>query len=133
MAILRDSDLRPGGVPAPPAWLNGYAPDSVRCFINHPTLEPALTPGNEAIIAVALASAGLAVPPLVDPVSIDTLFHEGAGRRSKGEFAFALALALENPPNPVSVPAHIRELFEFLYAGHVVGAEVENDAPPAAN
>lgn len=134
VAILRDSDLRPGGIPAAPAWLNGYAQDSVRCFINHPTLEPALTPGNEAIIAAALVSAGLPVPAQVDQVSIDTLFHEGAGRRSKGEFAFALALTMENPPHPVSVPAHISELFEFLHAGHaVVGAQVGNDAAPAAD
>jgi putative ATP-dependent endonuclease of OLD family len=133
VAILRDSDLRPGGVPAPPAWLNGYAQDSVRCFINHPTLEPALTPGNESIVAVALASAGLAVPAQVDAMSIDTLFHEGAGRRAKGEFAFALASAMENPPNPVCVPAHIRELFEFLYAGHAMAGAEENDAPPAAD
>ena len=66
VAVLRDSDHRPGDVPAPPAWMNGYAQDSVRCFINHPTLEPALTPGNEAIVAVALASAGLAVPAQVE-------------------------------------------------------------------
>ena len=111
-----------------------YAQDSVRCFINHPTLEPALTPGNEAIIAAALVSVGLPVPAQVDQVSIDALFHEGAGRRSKGEFAFALALTLENPPHPVRVPAHISDLFEFLYAGHaVVGAEVDNDAAPAAD
>jgi hypothetical protein len=41
---------------------------------------------------------------------------------------------MENPPHPVSVPVHISELFEFLYAGHaVVGPEVDNDAPPAAD
>ena len=85
-------------------------------------------------VAAALVSAGLPVPAQVDQVSIDTLFHEGAGRRSKGEFAFALALTMENPPHPVSVPAHISELFEFLHAGHaVVGAQVGNDAAPAAD
>jgi putative ATP-dependent endonuclease of OLD family len=91
VAILRDSDLRPGGVPAPPVWLNAYAQGSVRCFINHPTLEPALTPGNEAIIAAALRSAGLDVPGHVDQLSIDTLFHEGAVCliRSRGRFSYA--------------------------------------------
>jgi putative ATP-dependent endonuclease of OLD family len=134
VAILRDSDLRPGGVPAPPAWLNGYAHDSVRCFINHPTLEPALTPGNEAMITTALVSAGIALPEIVDQASIDALFHEGAGRRSKGEFAFALALTMENAPHPVTVPGHMIELFEFLFAGHdEIAAEVNEDAAPAAN
>lgn len=74
------------------------------------------------------------MPAIVDHASIDALFHEGAGRRSKGEFAFALALTMENPPHPVTVPGHIRELFDFLFAGHdVIGAEVDDNAAPAAN
>lgn len=132
VALLRDSDLRDGGVPAAPAWLNGYGQDSVRCFINHPTLEPSLTPGNEALIAAALAVAGLAVPAPLDHQAIDTLFHEGAGRKSKGEFAFALAAEMENAQQPIIVPPHMTALFEFLYTGHAaVGAQL--NVAPAVN
>jgi putative ATP-dependent endonuclease of OLD family len=133
VAILRDSDLRNGGVPTPPAWLNTYGPDSVACFINHPTLEPSLTPGNEALVAAALTAAHLDVPAPLNQQTIDTLFHEGAGRRSKGEFAFALAAEMENPPHPIHVPAHMTALFEFLYAGHAAAEGAQPNVPPAAN
>jgi putative ATP-dependent endonuclease of OLD family len=133
VAILRDSDLRNGGVPAPPAWLDAYGPDSVACFLNHPTLEPSLTPGNEALVAAALAAAGLAVPAPLNQQSIDAFFHEGAGRRSKGEFAFALAAEMETLQQPINVPAHLTALFEFLYAGHAEAAGAQPNVPPAAN
>jgi putative ATP-dependent endonuclease of OLD family len=86
VAVLRDSDLRDGNAPTPPAWLAGYAPDHVRCFTNHPTLEPAITPGNEHLISAVLTQIGVAPPPNVNPQTVDALFTQQAGRSRKGEF-----------------------------------------------
>jgi putative ATP-dependent endonuclease of the OLD family len=70
VAVLRDTDDRTGGSATPPAWLATYLPETVGCFLNHPTLEPAITPGNETVIVDALASMGL-VPP--EPLTVDAI------------------------------------------------------------
>jgi putative ATP-dependent endonuclease of OLD family len=133
VAVLRDSDLRDGNAPVLPAWLAGYAPNHVRCFINHPTLEPAITPGNEQLISTALTQIVVAVPQDVNPETIDALFTQPAGRSRKGEFAFALSLEMEAGAAFI-VPVHIRDLFEFLYDAPLAGADqVQVDAAADAN
>jgi putative ATP-dependent endonuclease of OLD family len=133
VAVLRDSDLRDGNAPAPPAWLAGYAADHVRCFINHPTLEPAITPGNEQLTSTALTQIGVAPPQNVNPETIDALFTQAAGRSRKGEFAFALSLEMEGGA-AFTVPPHIRELFEFLFDAPLAGADQgQVHAAPDAN
>jgi putative ATP-dependent endonuclease of OLD family len=122
VAVLRDSDLRDGSAPAPPAWFAGYAPDHVRCFTNHPTLEPAITPGNEHLISAVLAQIGVAPPHDVNPQTVDALFTQPPGRSRKGEFAFALSLEMEGGA-AFTVPPHIRELFEFLFEAPPAGAD----------
>jgi putative ATP-dependent endonuclease of OLD family len=123
VAILRDTDDRTGGTPAQPTWINTYAPETVRCFLNHPTLEPAITAGNESFIAAALNVVGLQVPASITPEAIDDLFRD-SGRDRKGEFAFSLAAtirqALADGSTPV-VPDHIDDLFTYLYAVDEVG------------
>jgi putative ATP-dependent endonuclease of OLD family len=95
----------------------------VRCFLNHPTLEPAITAGNESFIAAALNVVGLQVPASITPEAIDDLFRD-SGRDRKGEFAFSLAAtirqALADGSTPV-VPDHIDDLFTYLYAVDEVG------------
>ena len=118
VAILRDTDRRDGGPAVDPAWMATYEPSTVRCFHNHPTLEPAITTGNEALVTAALGEIGLAAPTVITAGDIDTLFHDGQGKSRKGEFAFALAGQMDDGPSarPVpAVPAHIANLFEFLY------------------
>ena len=128
VAVLRDSDQRGVANPDQPGWITKYNATTVRCFLNHPTLEPAITAGNETFIETALSDAGLPVPDDVNQTTIDDLFHVGAGRGRKGEFAFALAAAMEagsaagTPPN---VPSHVAELFEFLHD--------DADATPSAD
>ncbi len=119
VAILRDSDDRSGAAPTQPAWITTYAPETVRCFISHPTLEPAITAGNERLVADALDAVGLAAPAPLTSEAIDDLFHD-SGRDRKGEFAFALATALRESmttgPGP-TVPDHLEALFSYLYPG----------------
>lgn len=136
VAVLRDSDERDGGVPTAPAWIAGYEPATVQCFINHPTLEPAITPGNEAIVDAALKTIGLSAAGEVNRDRVDTLFHTGTGKDRKGEFAFALAaeIAASVAAGPLpSVPQHLEDLFEFLYPEDTPAGETEGDAPPAAD
>ena len=82
--------------------------------LNRPTLEPAITPGNELLIAAALAAASVPVPASVDQAAVDALFREDRHRGKKGEFAFALAAALASAQSVV-VPQHVNELFDFLF------------------
>ncbi len=118
VAILRDSDIRNGDEPSDPAWISKYDDTKVRCFHNHPTLEPAITSGNEALIRTALSETGITVPSIIDPETIDCLFCDGEGRRRKGEFAYALANTFElaiRSSSPLQVPEHFKEIFEFMF------------------
>lgn len=119
VAILRDTDDRSGAEPVPPAWLDDYADDTVRCFLNHPTLEPAITRGNERMVADALSQIGMTPPAPVTADAIDEMFG-GLARGRKGEFACALASIIREAligGRPVASPAHIEALFAFLYGG----------------
>jgi putative ATP-dependent endonuclease of OLD family len=134
VAILRDTDDRTGGEATQPAWLAAYAPDTVGCFLSHPTLEPAITPGNEDLMAEALSSIGLSIPAPLTPEAIDEMFRAGA-RDRKGEFAYALANRIRDAlaaASAIVTPAHIDALFTYLYteAGDTGGA---TDATPTAD
>jgi putative ATP-dependent endonuclease of OLD family len=123
IAILRDTDDRSGAPASDPSWITTYSAETVRCFLNHPTLEPAITVGNEGLVADALAAVGLPVPSPITPGAIDDLFRN-IGRDRKGEFAFALAgttqAALAAGRAPV-VPDHVAALFSYLYPANEVG------------
>ncbi|MCC7365279.1 MAG: AAA family ATPase [Dehalococcoidia bacterium] len=124
LALLRDSDDRSRETPSVPQWLAGYDSQVVRCFLNHPTLEPALTEGNEDLVKEALSRIGLKPPDPVTSQGIDRLFAESA-RGRKAEFASSLAMVMEQSNDggkPPSVPQHIADLFAFLL---VAGAATE--------
>jgi putative ATP-dependent endonuclease of OLD family len=128
VAVLRDSDDRTGAEPATPDWITTYDANTVRCFLNHPTLEPAVTPGNESLVLKAIETLGLAVPVPVTSEGVDELFRT-TGRGRKGEFAFALAAGIrEATANGaiVVVPTHLADLFSYLQA-----AIAFRDSPPA--
>jgi putative ATP-dependent endonuclease of OLD family len=133
VAIVRDTDDRTGAPPADPAWLAMFAPDTVRCFLNHPTLEPAITLGNEALVASALDGIGLPVPEPVTPGTIDHLFQEGA-RSRKGEFAYALAGIIREAlgaGSGIAVPANLGELFSYVYTGDAEPDNASDATAPA--
>jgi putative ATP-dependent endonuclease of OLD family len=132
LAVLRDSDMPFDENPTPPSWVDDHDPDVVQAFISHPTLEPSITPGNEQLIATALAD--IKVPPVngqITPQMVHSLFKsarkgkdgapdEPAGPRKKDKAAFADALAFlladaVERGEPVHVPAHLKNLFDFLF------------------
>jgi putative ATP-dependent endonuclease of OLD family len=129
LAVLRDSDTRNGPPPAPPGWLTAKDPATVQGFTSHPTLEPSITVGNEQAIADTLTAMGVPVPAPLTAEATDELFRE-AHRRRKAEFAYNLSDELARrigAGDPVAVPAHIAELFTFLYPGK----DTPDAEPPA--
>ncbi|MFB7128833.1 ATP-dependent endonuclease [Kitasatospora sp. NPDC056273] len=130
LAVLRDSDLAFHEEPEDPRWLVDHDPEVVGAFISHPTLEPAITAGNEELIAAALEEVGLEVESIT-PESIHDAFKSarkgrngtsstpaGPGAKHKAEFALALAGQLIDAnatQTPITVPAHLQRLFDFLY------------------
>lgn len=116
VAVLGDSDDRTGGPPSTPAWMSTYDEEVVQCFLSHPTLEPAITPGNESLIVEALGEIGLPIQEPVSAEAVDSLFH-GTGRTHKGEFAYAVAAQIEASMASGSVPTvpqHLDALFTYL-------------------
>lgn len=116
VAILSDTDSRPinDPHPAPPRWLARYDTSRVRRFVNHPTLEPSLTPGNETFVADAFETIGLNKPEPTDVIAVDDAFRSSP---RKAEFAYALAGRLRDAllaREPVTVPAELIALFEFI-------------------
>jgi putative ATP-dependent endonuclease of OLD family len=139
IAVLRDSDLPFAEEPGRPAWLADHDNTVVGFFPNHPTLEPAVTPGNEDAMLAALTSIELTPPSPITSESIHELFRSakkasekkgtpavpaGPGASKKGEFAMALADALldrlDNQQD-VAVPNHMADMFAFLYAPFIAG------------
>lgn len=132
LAVLRDSDLSFADSPKAVSWMAGYDDATVRMFQSHPTLEPAITTGNEVMVAAALQQAGLDVPDPVSAEEVHRIFRSakkgtaavpatpaGPGAGRKAEFALALAEQLEEARIKdvhVSVPGHIGELYEFLFS-----------------
>jgi putative ATP-dependent endonuclease of OLD family len=135
LAILRDSDTRGAPPPALPTWITSRDP-VVKAFVSHPTLEPSLVESNEDAVAAALAAMGITLTAGVSVVSVDIAFSDTHKKR-KGEFALELAGAFEAryaTRQPVHVPQHIRELFEFLYTeppgAHTAGSGGSDQADP---
>ncbi|WP_424921872.1 ATP-dependent nuclease [Streptomyces sp. wa1] len=163
LAILRDSDsdLPFDRARDTPKWVIEHDASVVQAFISHPTLEPAITPGNEDLIEKA--------QQMIDPkhplaeVTTDSVrayfgsrrtgkdgeeaVKEGRGARRKADFALTLAALLRetndsdreaaDSTSRVSVPDHLQKLFDFLYpaAPHTATADLTPDEyamePPA--
>lgn len=142
LAVLRDSDLDFDQTPTPPSWASEYDSRIVLVEHSHPTLEPQLTEGNEALIEGALTDIKVAVPKQVTPQTIRDLFcskHQvggktvpaGAAAARKGEFAEALADRLRNNREQfmgaeVRVPAPIRNVFDFLHSSPEPSSETKD-------
>lgn len=131
LAVLSDSDKDFHETPTMPSWAAQHDPDVVRVFHSHPTLEPAVTPGNEELVQAALATIGVAVPVPLTAERVADAFRSarvktddrpaspaGPAARKKGEFSLAFAeqlLLAREKGLSVTVPAHIAGLLEFLY------------------
>jgi putative ATP-dependent endonuclease of OLD family len=117
MAIVTDTDTR-GPTPfSPPSWNTSNDANRVRGFFSSPTLEPAVTAGNEAAVESALVALGNTPPDALNAEVIDDLFRTSLQRR-KGEFALHLAAEINDRldhEEPVVVPDYLAEMFDFLY------------------
>ncbi|SHG23805.1 ATP-dependent nuclease [Streptoalloteichus hindustanus] len=139
LAVLRDSDKAFEDSPTPPTWLteDAHDPRVVVVEYSHPTLEPSITPGNESHIRAALEELGIEVPDPLDAAAVHELFRSarrateerdktpaGPAATRKGEFALALASHLAEQRYEgnldVSLPGHMRRVFDFLHAGESV-------------
>ncbi len=129
VAVLTDTDKRVDEAFSPPTWLADRDPNVVRGFFSAPTLEPSVTPGNVAAVTAALNALGVSTPASVNADVVDELFRTAA-RRRKGEFALELGAEISrrlDDNEPVTVPDHFREMFDYLYSDR---EELDADSPP---
>jgi putative ATP-dependent endonuclease of OLD family len=147
LAVLRDSDLGFEGTPTDPGWASEFNADVVLVAQSHPTLEPQVTSGNEALVAAALGDIEVAAPASVTPETIHELFRSrrkkedgttqpaGVAARHKGAFAMALAARIREArlqgSATVVVAPPMKQIFEFLY--EVVSPLVPGGASDVAN
>ncbi|MEV5410006.1 AAA family ATPase [Thermopolyspora sp. NPDC052614] len=132
IAIMRDSDQPLDQLPTPPPWLAEHDDRVVGFFPSHPTLEPAITEGNEEIVARALDALSVPKPDVISPTTIYELFRSqgkatdgtkrsaGPAAKLKGEFALQVAQIVDKVVRgeidcPVQVPKHMADLFDFVY------------------
>jgi putative ATP-dependent endonuclease of OLD family len=135
LAILRDSDRDFDEAAEPPSWLAEHDGDTVQAFMSHPTLEPAVTSGNEDLVAAAIAGIDLTPPEEITPQTIFDFFRSGRratageeakpagpGASRKGEFALELTAQIRAASfTEVTVPQHFGDLFQFLYeSGQII-------------
>ncbi len=117
VAVLTDTDSRGGASFTAPAWITDRDPSVVQGFFSPPTLEPSITAGNEVAVAVALDRLGIMPPAPITAGSVDDIFR-GTGRKRKAEFSLEVAAEFARrlaDSEPIAVPLHFREMFEFLY------------------
>jgi putative ATP-dependent endonuclease of OLD family len=129
IAILTDTDTREGEF-TQPSWITDRDPLVVRAFYSAPTLEPAITAGNEAAVGQVLDVMGIGPSVNVTAGAVDHIF-QNAGRKRKGEFALQFAAELSKQLDygePVSIPVHFQEMFEYL---HVESVIADADPPSA--
>lgn len=145
LAVLRDSDLPFGQTPSLSTWAQRFDPEVVLIAHSHPTLEPQLTPGNEALVTAALQDTGISVPDVVTAETIHELFRSrhkqadgtitpaGAAPRHKGEFAMALAARLRavRDTGGIQVPEPLERIFAFLYTDLQPESDMPEDPLPS--
>ncbi|WP_319448957.1 MULTISPECIES: ATP-dependent nuclease [unclassified Mycobacterium] len=131
VAVLRDSDLPFETEPTQPTWASEHDDEVVLVAHNHPTLEPALTLGNEALVVKALKEIEIDAPNPLTQEAVHLLFRSarkpkngtatpaGPAARRKGEFALALAGLVSDARRDgtaVTVPGAVSQVLEFLFA-----------------
>ena len=115
-AILVDTDGKDD-----PDWLADQESATFGVFRSDPTLEPAITEGNED----ALASIVNAMSPRVSPFLDGTAptkdlvrdYFRGSGKGKKAEFADRLTELQAEEPGRLTLPDHLRELLDWLFDG----------------
>lgn len=122
LAILRDSDGK-----ATPPWIIDSTTEHFHVFASDPTLEPSITPGNEAIVRSLLkptVAADVDIPADDHdlPAWVRTWFmKQGKGRKAR--FADGFAKACRDNADTVAVPTHLAELLAFVWEGFLPEAD----------
>lgn len=134
VGVLRDSDVDVTEPIPTVAWAANLDPDVLHIEHNHPTLEPAITEGNEPVIGAALTELELPFTEPLTAAQVGAVFASarrpkgarpassaGPGSSRKGEFALAVAARLADARRIGAVvphvPEHLQRLFDFLYEG----------------
>ena len=116
LAVLRDTDGRPE-----PTWISGVRTAHFEVFFSDPTLEPAITPGNEELVRRILYGMGVRNNELSDDddVLLDAVqaWFKKKGKGRKARFADEFAAACRDPDEPIAVPEHLEALLEFVWDG----------------
>lgn len=116
LAVLRDTDGRPA-----PLWVARTRSAHFDVFYSDPTLEPAITPGNEVLIRSILEKLG--VDPDEVPADDEALpgwvgrWFKKKGKARKALFADEFAAACRSSASDVLVPTHLAALLEFVWDG----------------
>lgn len=125
LAILRDTDGN-----EEPNWVTEARSDHFDVFFSDPTLEPAITPGNEDIVREILDAMGVDEADLPDdddlPVWITNWFKK-KGKGRKARFADRFAAECRDPDIDIVVPDHLEDLLEFVWDSFLPPAEVGAD------
>jgi putative ATP-dependent endonuclease of the OLD family len=115
LAILRDTDGNPE-----PTWVSAARSDHFDVFFSDPTLEPAITPGNEAVVRDVLEA--MSIDPADLPGDDDlpawiTNWFRKKGKGRKARFADRFAAECRNSGTDIVVPRHLEDLLEFVWDG----------------
>ena len=113
LAVLRDSDGH-----NLPDWIVHRQSDHFQAFTSDPTLEPAIVPGNEALVAEALRALNTSGPwdDGSDATRADVeSWVAGKGKRLKAAFASGVADLVAAAPDRVTVPPHFVDLLDFCF------------------
>jgi putative ATP-dependent endonuclease of OLD family len=127
LAILRDTDGDPE-----PRWVTNTRSARFDVFFSDPTLEPSITPGNEALVRDLLAEIGVAEEDLPDddddlPAWVARYFKK-KGKAKKADFADAFVTECRDPDVDITMPDHINDLLEFLWDGFLPVVEDDSDS-----
>ena len=142
LALLADSDTAPGEAPTAPTWLGDHDDSIVRVFFSEPTLEPAVTLGNEQLVIASLKAMNLEAPDELDAewvrqffrsrraerkaqpatasrpaVEARTAITAGPGSSRKAEFALTLAEHIREAldrKEEIAVPTAMADVLGFL-------------------
>jgi putative ATP-dependent endonuclease of the OLD family len=115
-AVLVDTDGKDD-----PEWLATHESEHFGVFRSDPTLEPSITHGNEAAVASIINKMSPRVSPFLDETEptaeLVRDYFQNSGKGKKAEFADRLTALHEEEPDRLSLPEHLRELFDWLFDG----------------
>lgn len=134
LAVLSDGDDKPR-----PKWIaraTAMSEGRLDVFFSDPTLEPSLLEGNDAMFEALFEGKATTSRPWQDggaPTTENVAdFFKKSGRARKADFSDAVGAYCATHADTVSVPQHMRELFEFVWEGFLDvphGDEPTGDSP----